>query len=229
MDYFYRADSPDWPIDTSDHIFLARVCAKLGEAMFGEGWGRDVKLPIDADDGSLAYQEWEVLSDQADIEEEQMIRTVRDQIAAWAQAGQLKMALRAKQGGALVPQSADDWNTERYLHRFTKCEMSPDAPFKIFERGSHYIFVGIKSFEACLPKIARGRQTISVRPKPRQKKEAYKRNATMRIIRELWSTSDVRPGPELLRHKVNQELGKDIKDGVSLSTVKLALKELEGE
>lgn len=179
IDYFYRAESPDWPIDGPDHVYLARACAKLGSAMFGEKWGLRVAVPEDdGDDDHSVYHGWEVLDDQAEIESERMMRAVQDQIVAWARSGRLKTALRARVGGALVPQSADIWNTERYRHRFAECEMSPSDPFRISEDGTHFIFVEMSTFEACLKLIQEG--------KTRRKKPSPVEEGIIDLLLTIW-------------------------------------------
>lgn len=226
MDYFYRSDSSDWPFDSADHVFLARACARLGKAMFGDRWGLRAPVPEGddtSDDDIDVYHDWEVLDDRLEAESVEMIRSVQDQIAVWARSGQLKTALRARAGGALTAQSATVWNTERYRHRFADCEMSLREPFRISEDGSHYIFVELNSFEACLREIAR-RDPLP-QPLPKPAKTPYKLNATRDALAEILSdhqTANLTPD-QLLR-KVNQKLGRGRE--VSKQTLGRALKDL---
>jgi hypothetical protein len=70
------------------------------------------------------------------------------------EAGTLVSAIRAKEGGKMIPLDADYWNTENFAVRFFRCDMSLTNPFaKSRFDLSHWIYLRRDSFETFLGKM----------------------------------------------------------------------------
>ncbi len=234
----------EWPIDTPDYVFLARVCHALGRAIFGAQWidpswsiEEPEEFPDDCnDETSERYEEtWERYDracDEIQAALEQARVDVAQKIVGLCQQGKLVAALRRKAGGKMIEIGWELWNTENCLTRFNHCDMSLHAPFKPRAKRDWWIYISQKSLNQYLAELSNP-GTFAITRNPVDVTDESigcaaplpgRLWATVLAIMSLWKGPPVGVMAEHRYKTVNDFLKKNGKSEVSRTTIQRALK-----
>jgi hypothetical protein len=229
-----------WPHDTPEYVFLARACLMFGEAMFGKDWVDDswsIKEPEEPPD-DCDHETWERYERECN-EGEAAFKRMRDEviqaITKSCQTRKLDTALRWKPGGELLKQDHNVWNTEDYMRRFSRCDLSLHAPFTIGAKRDWWIYVSRISLDKQLAELRRSTSTHNDRDKVVDRCLSGAASslphgivAIIEVMKQLWPSSGGLPLPGVAAKerdkKVTDELLNQGKKRVSQSSIQRALK-----
>jgi hypothetical protein len=133
-------ESPWWPDDIFDLIFLPRFVEKIGSRAFADWTGTEAVveqqlalLPIPGSDSYCRMSAADLLFAEHLCNEAppalHRLRSVRDGIIRQSYVGELTLKIRHVLGGPLKDFQSIWWNIDRPHERFRSCIIDPEYPF----------------------------------------------------------------------------------------------------